>query len=305
MAVLAMRAGSDPREVIDAFAATTRETSDYLASEVMNRLPADLAGFSVSICVLEEFDAQLCQALSGRDDAGRLLDRVVAEDLFIYQVDRAGGRFRLHQMFAAFLQARLKSLGGTQFRDAHLRAAAALQERGDRLGALRHAMAVADTQLAAAVLADSMRSILDVTHTQEAKAAARVWLARFGDAAVEASPEQLLQFAFLLAAAGHREAEGWLTKVNQAHPSPAPGLAALAHGVWAAYHLNRGSAGLALEHNKRPARRSAPRPGRARCSRCSRSCTSRQPQRTCWPATSRVRPPPSSTAPPPVGSHRG
>ena len=250
MAIVAMRSADDPREVIEAFASTTRETSDYLASEVMNRLPSDLVGFLTEICVLEEFDAQLCQALSGRDDAGRLLDRVVADDLFIYQVDRAGQRFRLHQMFAAFLRARLKSLGGTSFRDAHLRAAAALRERGDRLGALHHAMAIADVPLAAAVLADSMHIVLDVTHAQEARAAARAWLARFGDAAAEANPGQLLQFVFLLAAAGRREAEDWLTKVNRAHPSPAPGLDALAHGVWAAYHVNRGSAGLALQHNR-------------------------------------------------------
>ena len=250
MAVLAMRAGGDPREVIDAFASTTKETSDYLANEVMNRLPPDLAGFLTHICVLDEFDAQLCQAVSGREDAGRLLDCVIADDLFIYQVDRAGERFRLHQMFAAFLRARLKSLGGTQFRDAHLRAAAALQERGDRLGALHHAMAVADMQLAADLLADSMLTILDVTHAQEAKTAARAWLARFGDAAAEANPGQLLQFVLLLAAAGQREAEVWLTKVNQAHPSPAPGLDALAHGAWAAYHYNRGSVGLALQHNR-------------------------------------------------------
>ena len=250
MAVLAMRAGGDPDEVIDAFASTTQEASDYLASEVMNRLPPDLAGFLMSICVLEEFDVQLCQAVSGQDDARGLLGRVVAGDLFIYQVDRAGERFRLHQMFAAFLRARLKSLGGTQFRDAHFRAAAALQERGDRLGALHHAMAVADMPLAAAILADSMRTILDVTHAHEAKAAARAWLAKFGDAAAEANPEQLLQFVLLLAAAGQREAEGWLTKVNQAHPSPAPGLDALAHGAWAAYHFNRGSADRALEHNR-------------------------------------------------------
>ena len=175
---------------------------------------------------------------------------MIADDLFIYQVDPAGQRFRLHQMFAAFLRARLKSLGGTQFRDAHLRAAAALRERGDRLGALHHAMAVGDMQLAADLLADSMHTILDVTHAQEAKAAARAWLARFGDAAAEASPQQLLQFVLLLAAAGHREAEVWLTKVNQAHPSPAPALDALAHGAWAAYHLNRGSAGLALQRNR-------------------------------------------------------
>ena len=250
MAVLAIRAGGDPNEVVDALASTTQEASDYLANEVMNRLPSDLAGFLTKICVLDEFDAQLCQAVSGQDDARGLLDRVVADDLFIYQVDRAGERFRLHQMFAAYLRARLKSLGGTHFREAHLRAAAALQERGDRLGAMRHAMAVADMQLAAAVLVDSMFTILDVTHAQEAKAVARAWLAEFGDAAAEADPERLLQFVFLLAAAGRRDAEGWLTKVNQAHPSPGPGLDALAHAVWAAYHYNRGSVDLAVEHNR-------------------------------------------------------
>ena len=202
MAVLAMRSTGNPHEVIDAFASTTKETSDYLANEVMNRLPPDLAGFLTTICVLDEFDAQLCQAVSGHDDASRLLDRAVADDLFIYQVDRKGQRFRLHQMFAAFLRARLKSLGGTQFRQAHLRAAAALQERGDRLGALHQAMAVADMQLAATILADSMRSILDTTDAQEAKAVVRAWLARFGAAAAEASPEQLLQFVLPLAASG-------------------------------------------------------------------------------------------------------
>jgi len=250
MAVLAMRAGGDPREVIDAFASTTQEASDYLANEVMNRLSPDLAGFLVSICVLDEFDVQLCEAVSGQDDARGLLDRVITDDLFIYQVDLTGDRFRLHPMFAAFLRARLKSLGGTQFRDAHLRAAAALQERGDRLGAMRHAMAVGDMPLAAAVLADSMYTILEFTNAQEARAVARAWLARFGDAAVEASPGQLLQFVLLLASAGQGEAEGWLTKVNRANPSPPPGLDALAHGVWAAYHVNRGSIGLALEHNR-------------------------------------------------------
>jgi LuxR family transcriptional regulator, maltose regulon positive regulatory protein len=249
MAVLAIRAGGDPDEVIDALASTTREASDYLASEVLNRLPPDLAGFLTSICVLNEFDAQLCVAVSGQDDAGRLLERVIADDLFIYQVDAAGQWFRLHPMFAAFLRARLKSLGGASFRDAHLRAAAALRERGDRLGALRHAMAVADTQLGAAVLVESMREVLDVSHAQEATAVARAWLAKFGDAAAEASPEQMLPFVLLLAASGHQDAEGWLRKVTQAHPDPPPGLDALAHAAWAASYLNRGIVDRALEHN--------------------------------------------------------
>ena len=104
--------------------------------------------------------------------------------------------------------------------------------------------------LAAAVLADSMHTILEFTNAQEARTVARAWLAKFGDAAAEANPGQLLEFVLPLAASGHQEAEGWLTKVNRAHPSPPPGLDALAHGTWAAYYLNRGSVGLALEHNR-------------------------------------------------------
>src|SRR6266516_5487903 len=49
MAVLAMRAGGDPRELIDALASTTQEASDYLANEVMNRLHHDLDGFMTII----------------------------------------------------------------------------------------------------------------------------------------------------------------------------------------------------------------------------------------------------------------
>ncbi len=174
-----------------------------------------------------------------------------------------------------------------------------MQERGDRLGAMRHAMAVDDMQLAAAALADSMHTILEFTHAQEGKAVARAWLARFGDAAAETNPGQLLQFALPLASSGHREAEGWLTKVNRAHPSPArawtpwrtaPGR--LTTTTWAASMLRWSTTGW-------PARRSPSRSGRVRCSRCSRSYPCRKPERTCWPATSRPRLPPSSPAPHP------
>src|SRR5207342_1719445 len=98
--------------------------------------------------------------------------------------------------------------------------------------------------------ADSMHTILEFTNAQEARAAARAWLAKFGDVAVEANPGQLLEFVLPLASAGQREAEGWLTKVNRAHPTLPPGLDALAHGTWTAYYNNVGSIDPALEHNR-------------------------------------------------------
>ena len=170
MAVLAMRRAGDPREVIDAFATTTTETSDYLANEVMSRLPAGPGRLP---------DPDLCpgrvrrRAVRGRErprhDAGRLLDRVVADDLFIYQVDLHGRTVpsppdvRSLPAGPAEDPSAARSSGKRT-----LRAAAALRERGDRLAAIRHATAVADMQLAADVLVDSMHSVLEVSHAREA-----------------------------------------------------------------------------------------------------------------------------------------
>ena len=44
MAILAMRRSHDPKGVVDTFATTTAETSDYLANEVISRLSPDLTG---------------------------------------------------------------------------------------------------------------------------------------------------------------------------------------------------------------------------------------------------------------------
>ena len=39
LAALALRGATDPRQVIDALASTTRSVSDYLLNEVIERLP--------------------------------------------------------------------------------------------------------------------------------------------------------------------------------------------------------------------------------------------------------------------------
>lgn len=250
MAVLAMRGSGDPKAVVEAFAATTSETSDYLANEVIARLPADLTEFLARISVLEEFDADLCEAVTGERRARLLLERIIANDLFIYRLDLAGDRYRFHQMFAAYLRTLLKSQGDAAYRDAHRRAAEAMNARGDRFGALRHAMAIADIQRAASIVTDSIATILEVDDAPQAIAVARAWLGRFGADARQDNPEQYLQFAFLLATCGEREAERWMVAFDRAHPTPAPRIAAFAHATWANLNLNRGQAESALEHNR-------------------------------------------------------
>ena len=250
MAALALRHSDDPGGVVDAFSATTKETNDYLANEVLAGLDPDLTGFMARISVLDEFDAELCQAVTGQSAARTLLADVIAHDLFIYQVDYAGERFRFHQMFAAYLRTRLKELGPPTYRQAHDLAGQALLERGDRLGALRHAMAVGDVSRAAAIVDESISRILEVDDAREAVTVARAWLARFGDTAADEDPGHFLQFVFLLATFGQREAERWLVTFDRTHPSPDPPIAALVQAAWSNFHLNRGNAEAAVAHNR-------------------------------------------------------
>ena len=249
MALLAMREAVDPRAVVDAFASTTKETSDYLANEVIARLPPELVDFMARISVLDEFDLDLCRAVTQNEDAGAVLDHVVANDLFVYQLDVAGERFRFHQMFAAYLRNVLKRSGDGEFERAHQRAGDALQARGDRTGALRHAMVAGDITRAASVVTQSFGTILEVDDAQQTIGVARAWLARFATDALADDPEQFLQFVYLLAACGQREAERWLLLFGGAHPEPEPRIAALAEATWAALNLNRGNAESALAHN--------------------------------------------------------
>ena len=198
---------------------------------------------------MDEFDADLCEAVTGESQARSLLERIVANDLFVYRLDIAGERYRFHQMFAAYLRTVLKSKGDTAYKDAHHRAGDAMYARGDRLGALRHAMAIADVQRAAAIVTDSIATILEVDDARQAMTVARAWLARFGADALHDNIEQYLQFVFLLATCGQKEAERWLIAFDQAHPSPAPGIAAFVHATWSNLHLNRGNAEASLAHN--------------------------------------------------------
>ena len=250
LAVLALRNADDPNQVLEGLATTTREVSDYLANEVIDKLAPELTEFITTISVLDEFDVELCRSLTNRADADELLSRVVADDLFISPTDEAVERFRFHPMFTAFLRARLKSLGPETFRETHLRALEVLRERGDLPGALHHAVAVGDVQRAATLVVESQARSLEVGDAQEARAVAREWLARFGEASVETDPEHLLQVVLVLTSYGAREAERWLAALDQAHPDRPPHEDALLHGIWADYLLQRGQADRCLEHNR-------------------------------------------------------
>lgn len=88
-----------------------RNIADYLAEDVLGRLPVTMQQFLEQTSVLDELNGELCNALTGRSDSREMLQCLQHEQLFITALDTQGEWFRYHHLFAEFLQGRLTRRG--------------------------------------------------------------------------------------------------------------------------------------------------------------------------------------------------
>jgi LuxR family maltose regulon positive regulatory protein len=98
---------------------------DYLASEVLHRLPDEMQQFLLDVSVLAELTPELCGAVAECADARAMLRSLYRQDLFVIAVDGSIPVLRLHDLFREFLQARLAATAPERLRQVHERAARA------------------------------------------------------------------------------------------------------------------------------------------------------------------------------------
>lgn len=135
--------------------------TDYVATEVLGRLPADLRDFVLAATTCEQVDPQLAGRLSGREDAGALLEESVRRGLFLDRHRGPDGEpsYRWHPVFANECRAVLGRSDAARART--LRRAAALHLRHlVPLDAAVHAQAAGDPALARTILASSWLNLL-------------------------------------------------------------------------------------------------------------------------------------------------
>ena len=85
-----------------------RHLFDYLASEVLDDMPADLRQFLLRCSVLPELTAARCEHVSRLPNTARLLDEVERRGLFVSTLDADELTLRLHDLFRDFLESRLQ-----------------------------------------------------------------------------------------------------------------------------------------------------------------------------------------------------
>ena len=149
LAAISLRDRPDAAAMIEAFAGSQRFVLDYLADEVLGEIDPDLRRFLVRTAIAERFTADLCRELTGREDAGALLERAERANLFLVPLDAERRWYRFHGLFADYLRAQLTQ---DEQRELHERAAAHLERAGLAAEALEHALAAGSVDRAVRLL---------------------------------------------------------------------------------------------------------------------------------------------------------
>ncbi len=148
--------------VIRSLAARQGDLHDYLAEEVVGRLPAPIAAFLERVALLDSVTPDLAAAAADVDPAevGSLLEQAEASGLLPRQARANGRTTALHPLVRSFLEARLRDeVGDTGVRAIHARIARAAPPRAWQVAA-RHHGAAGDLDAVATTLDAAIGDIL-------------------------------------------------------------------------------------------------------------------------------------------------
>ncbi|MFB6890994.1 LuxR C-terminal-related transcriptional regulator [Kitasatospora sp. NPDC056327] len=149
---LAARDAEDPDGYLGRIGAGPTVLADFLLAEVLRTQPAPAQDLLLSCSLLDLVHPDLADALTGRRDGGRILERLHQENAFTEALP--DGWYRLHPMFAGILRLHLRACAPERIDGLRVRAAHWLADHGRYRTALDHAAGAGAWGLAARLLVD-------------------------------------------------------------------------------------------------------------------------------------------------------
>lgn len=180
LAALSLRDRTQPDALIDRFAGTSRHIADFFSDDVLARQPDSVIDSVLHTCVLEELTASLCEAMTGRSDAARILHELEQSNLFVVPQDEDREAYRYHHLFAEYLRAALARRAPSLIPELHSRACAWYREHGLGYRAIAHAKAAGDVATAAELVAAKWSATVNYGQIETA----RGWIEGFTDAQI-------------------------------------------------------------------------------------------------------------------------
>jgi LuxR family maltose regulon positive regulatory protein len=152
LAALSMAGSPEPERVAAEFATHDRVLSDYLLSEVLDRLPEDFRDVLLRTSVLDEVNPALVAALTDRADGARVLAGLERANALVARRAGPGDWYRYHPLLAQILRSELQRQHADAVGDLQRRAARWYTRNGQPACAIRHALAAGDWSYAVDVL---------------------------------------------------------------------------------------------------------------------------------------------------------
>jgi LuxR family maltose regulon positive regulatory protein len=188
---------------------------DYVWDEVLARQRPEVRRFLAEISILDRFSAPLCAAVTGRDDAERLLSELERSNAFLVSVEASTRWYRFHQVFRDVLARELAALAPVEQIRLHRRASEWYAGGGFRVEGIEHAVVAGDVAYASDQLARSWVSLYSEGH------GFRIldWFDRLPPEALRSDARLALIGASMDRSLGRREeVERWLAVVEAAAP---------------------------------------------------------------------------------------
>ncbi|MBK1787025.1 LuxR C-terminal-related transcriptional regulator [Prauserella cavernicola] len=139
LAATSLSRAEDPDRFLAGFAENDRAMAEYLVDEVLSHLPGDLREFLRTISVCDRVTVGLAGALSGRSDAGALLEHLDRQLALAVRVGSDRRWYRLHTLVRTHLLGDLRRRSPALAQELHGIAADWFEGNGAPVLALAHA----------------------------------------------------------------------------------------------------------------------------------------------------------------------
>ncbi len=152
LAAISLRRQGDTTSFIKSFTGSHRLALDYLIEEVLEQQPENIQAFLLQTALIDRLTASLCDALTGRDDGQRTLEKLERSNLFIVPLDGEREWYRYHHLFADLLRQRLRQTHLEQIPTLHSRASEWYEQNGFTDEAIEYSLRGEDFERAAGLL---------------------------------------------------------------------------------------------------------------------------------------------------------
>jgi len=154
LAALALQNIHDVEAFIDSFHGSHRYVLDYLAEEVMNQQSEEIRTFLCKTSILEQFNAPLCETITGYKNSQSILHSIEKSNLFLIPLDNESVWYRYHHLFADYLRV---GLNLSETKELHKKAALWFAENGSVFEAMQHALLTTDFNFIADLMERSLQ----------------------------------------------------------------------------------------------------------------------------------------------------